>query len=160
MLRSALLATATAATLSLMAAPAFAGPAETAFLARLAGTWTGSGKMTGEETGTAACKMVFRASTGSAKYTGRCNIRDIGAQGFSGSLVYNDARKRYEARAMGGSVAGIKRGNSVVFTTKSDSIAGSAYSTMTVSASRITIDFTIVNRSTNGKTKAHITFSK
>ena len=140
--------------------PSFAGPSENAFLAKLVGSWNGKGQLKGAENGPISCKVVFKAgSGGKVNYNGRCSVQDVGAQSFSGSLSYNDAKKIYEGRSMGGTAVGVKRGSSVVFTTKSNSIMGRSYSTMTVSASRITIDFSIID--TKGeKTTSHVTFSR
>ena len=47
MLRRVIAAGLTATLLALTAAPALAGPAETAFLQKLTANWTGRGKLTG-----------------------------------------------------------------------------------------------------------------
>ena len=148
------------ALVALTAAPAFAGPAETKFLQTIAGSWSGSGKLTGAQSGPINCKVVFKAANQKTSYQGRCNVPDIGAKSFSGGLTYNDAQKRYEIRSAGGSVPGVRRGNSLIFTTKSNSMGGTSYSTMTISASRMVIDFTIIDRKTNDKTTSRVTLSK
>jgi hypothetical protein len=142
------------------ATPSFAGPSETAFLGKLVGTWNGKGTLKGAENGPISCKVVFKAASGGkVNYNGRCSVQDVGAQSFTGNLSYNDAKKVYEGRSLGGVAVGVKRGSSVVFTTKTNSLMGRSYSTMTVSASRITIDFSIVD--TKGdKTTSHVTFSR
>lgn len=160
MLRTASILAALAVAATLGIAPASAGPAENAFLAKVAGTWTGNGKLTGAEAGPIACKIVFKASGAKLTYTGRCNVQDLGAQAFSGSISYNDAAKRYEARSGTTTVAGTKSGSSLVFTTKARTIAGNATSTMTISASRIVVDFTVVAARTSEKSASKITFSK
>lgn len=159
MLRSVLAAAATATFVALAAAPAFAGPAETAFLQKLTASWTGHGKLSGAQSGPVACRIVTTAGGQNLKYQGRCNIPDVAAQAFNGSISYNDRLKRYESRSLGGTVPGIRRGNSLVFTTKSNTMGGRSYSTMTLSPSSIVIDFSIIDRD-GGKTTSRITFSK
>ena len=159
MFRSAVLTTVTAVLLSISAAPAFAGPTETAFLQKLSANWVGKGKLTGAQTGAIACRIVITAGGKSAKFQGRCNIPDMAAQAFNGAISYNDAKKQYETRSVGGTVVGQKRGNSLVFTTTDRTMAGTSYSTMTISPSSLAVDFALVDK--NGeKTTSHITFAK
>ena len=148
-----------AALIGLTAAPAFAGPAESAFLQKLTANWTGRGKLNGAQSGPVACRLVISGGGQSVKYQGRCNIPDMASQAFNGAISYNDKTKRYEIRSISGNVPGIKRGNSLVFTTKDNSMGGSYYSTMTLSPASLEINFTIVDR--NGdKTTSQISFSK
>jgi len=159
MLRSVVLSVTTAALMALTAAPAFAGPAETAFLQKLTANWVGKGKISGPDGGPIACRIVITAGGQSAKYQGRCNIPDMAAQAFNGAIIYNDAKGQYETRTMSGTVPGIKRGNSLVFTTKNSSMGGTAYSTMTLSPSSLVVDFSLVS-SKGDKSSSHIVFSK
>jgi hypothetical protein len=159
MLRS-VVASALAATLFAMtAAPAFAGPAETAFLQKLSASWTGRGSLAGAQTGPVACRIVTSVGGQSLKYQGRCSIPDVAAQAFNGTISYNDRLKRYEAHSLGGTVPGLRRGNSLVFTTKSSRMGARSYSTMTLSPSHIVIDFSIIDQD-GGKTTSRITFGK
>ena len=139
-------------------APAFAGPAEASFLSRLAGMWSGNGRMTGAQAGPISCKIAFQPSGNRLNYTGRCNVQDFGGQGFNGSINYNDQTRRYEVRSMNGTVVGVRRGNSLVFTTKTQTMSGAAYSTMTLAPSSITISFSFIRG--GQKTTSHINFSK
>jgi hypothetical protein len=159
MFRTAALAIAAAAMIALTAAPAMAGPAETAFLQKLTNTWSGKGKLSGAETGPIACKLVIK---GAAKttYQGRCNIPDMAQQAFSGSISYNDKLKRYEAKSVGGVVPGERRGDKLVFTTTSKNLRGTASSTMTMSANSLVVDFVLVDSKTGEKTSSRITFTK
>ena len=159
MLRTTLLSAAVATMLAVTAAPAFAGPAETAFLQKLTNTWSGKGKLSGKEVGTIACKVVIKAGKQNATYQGRCAIPDMAQQAFSGSITYNDKLKRYETRAVGNTVPGVRRGNSLVFTTTNKSMGGTAYSTMTISPSSMTVDFALVDKS-GDKTTSRISFTK
>ena len=159
MLRTVVLSVTAAALMALSAAPAFAGPAETAFLQKLTASWTGKGKISGPDGGPIACRIVITAGGQSAKYQGRCNIPDMASQAFNGAISYNDKSKRYEVRSVNGTVPGVRRGNSLIFTNKDTSMGGSYYSTMTMSASALTVNFSIIDK--NGdKTSSVITFSK
>ncbi len=160
MLRKSVIAFLAAATLAVSAAPAFAGPAETAFLQKLTNNWVGKGKLTGAQSGPIACRVVLTAGGQSVKYQGRCNIPDMAAQAFNGAIVYNDSLKRYETRTIGGVVPGVRRGDKLIFTTTSKSIAGTSYSTMTIAATSFTVDFALVDGKTGEKTTSHISFTK
>lgn len=157
--RTKLFSVLVAAALALSATPAFAGPAETAFLQKLTANWVGKGKLVGAQSGPVACRIVITAGGQSAKYQGRCTIPDMASQAFNGAITYNEKSKRYEVRSISGTVPGVKRGNSLVFTTKDTSMSGSSYSTMTISPSSLVVNFTIVDRH-GEKTTSHITFSK
>ena len=141
------------------AVPAFAGPAETAFLAKLAGVWSGSGKITGGETGDVSCKLTFRG-TDKINFSGVCDAGDFGPQNYSGVLTYNDKAKQYQARSNGQTVAGVKSGGTVVFTSKMKSIAGVGNSVMKLSASAIVIDVDLVRTDNGDKLKSHLSFKK
>lgn len=158
MLRSVIASAVTATLIALTAAPALAGPAETAFLQKLTANWTGRGKLSGAQSGPVACRIVITGSQ-SLRYQGRCNIPDVAAQAFNGSITYNDRTRRYEARSIGGTVPGIRRGNSLIFTTKSSNLGGRSYSTMTLSPTSLVIDVSIIDKS-GDKTTSRITFSK
>lgn len=149
-----------AATVIASATPSFAGPSETAFLQKLTANWVGKGRLSGQESGPIACRIVVSGGGQSIKYQGRCNIPDMAAQAFNGAIVYNDTTKQYESRTVGGTVPGIKRGNSLVFTNKSTTIAGTSYSTMTISPSSLVVDFTLVDGKSGDKTTSRVTFSK
>jgi len=159
MLRSVIAAGLTATLLALTSAPALAGPTETAFLQKLTANWTGRGKLSGAQSGPVACRLVISGGGQSVKYQGRCTIPDMATQAFNGAISYNDKAKRYEIRSISGSVPGIKRGNSLVFTTKDTSMQGSSYSTMTFSPSSLVINFTILDKKGN-KTTSTISFSR
>jgi hypothetical protein len=159
MFRSAVLSVIVAAFLTLSTAPAFAGPAESAFLQKLTASWTGKGKLSGAQTGQILCRIVVTGGSQSVKYQGRCTIPDMAAQAFNGAITYNDKLKRYESRTMNGVIPGIKRGNSLVFTEKNKSMQGTAYSQMTISPTNLVTTFTLVD-SKGQKTTSTITFSK
>lgn|SRR5436190_1436692 len=160
MLRKATLAAVAAAMIALTAAPAFAGPAETAFLQKLTNTWSGRGNLQGANSGPIACKIVITAGGKSTKFQGRCNIPDMAQQAFSGSISYNDKTKQYESRSSGGTVPGIRKGDTLVFRTTNRSLAGTATSTMVISPSSLVVDFSLVEKKTGDKTTSRITFSR
>jgi hypothetical protein len=157
--RTRLFSVLVAGVLALSATPAFAGPAETAFLQKLTANWVGKGRLVGAQSGAVACRIVITAGGQSAKYQGRCTIPDMASQAFNGAITYNEKTRRYEVRSISGTVPGVKRGNSLVFTTKDSSMLGSSYSTMTISPSSLVVNFTMVDRH-GEKTTSHITFSK
>lgn len=159
MFRKIVISVAAAAILAFTAAPAFAGPAETAFLQKLSNTWSGKGTLKGAETGPIACKVVITAGGKNAKFQGRCNIPDMAQQAFSGSISYNDKTKRYESRTATGVVPGVRKGDRLVFTTSSKNIAGSSRSVMTISPNSLVIDLSLTSKK-GEKTTSRVTFSR
>ncbi|HWA18477.1 MAG TPA: hypothetical protein VG757_05725 [Devosia sp.] len=134
-----------------------AGAVEDAFLAKLVGDWSGIGSVTGSRNADLACTLTFKESGARLKYSGRCDAEDLGGRSFSGTLYYNEAESRYEAKSAGTTTIGVKKGSSVVFVTKIAGIAGKGSSTMTVSPTRMVIDFNLTQG--NGDTiKSHVTF--
>lgn len=148
-----------------IALPAVAGPAENALLAKYEGNWRGSGKVTGPDPGTVVCRLTFKAaSAGKLTYSGRCSFGGAGAASFRGSMVYNDATKRFEASssAQGASSTtfGKRAGSTIVFASAGVKTShGIASSVMTLSGSSIKLAFTLVDR--KGQTTASaISFKK
>ena len=160
MLRKATLAALAAAMIALTAAPALAGPTETAFLQKLSNTWSGKGSLKGANTGPIACKVVVTAGGKSTRFQGRCNIPDMAQQAFSGSISFNDKTGQYESRSATGTVPGIRKGNTLVFRTASRNLAGAATSTMSISPNSLIVDFSLVEKKTGDKTTSRITFSR
>src|SRR6218665_3547364 len=110
MFRKIAISVAAAAMLAFTAAPAFAGPAETAFLQKLSNTWSGKGTLRGAESGPITCKVVLTSGKQNVRYQGRCNVPDMAQQAFTGSFSYNDKAKRYEIKSVSGVVPGVRRG--------------------------------------------------
>jgi hypothetical protein len=158
MFRNAVLALAAVAMLG-AAVPAYAGPAETAFLQKLTNTWTGKGKLTGAENGPIACKMVLSAGKTNLRFQGRCNIPDLAQQAFSGSISYNDKLGRYESKSGNRVVPGVRKGDKLVFRTQSRTLAGTATSTMTISPSSLVVDFALVGKQ-GEKTTSRVIFER
>ena len=147
--------------LSFGIAPAFAGATETAFLGKFAGQWTGGGQVTGEHAGALDCSLAIRPVKTALSFRGSCNMEGMSVQSFSGVLAYDDAGNRYVATSPNNDdvAIGSKKGNSLVFVTKLKNMAGSGNSTMTLTASRIAIDFALASQS--GKSsKSHLLFTK
>lgn len=158
MFRNAVLALAAVAMLG-AAVPAYAGPAETAFLQNLTNTWTGKGKLTGAESGPIACKMVLSSGKTNLRFQGRCNIPDMAQQAFSGTISYNDKLGRYESKSGGRVVPGVRKGDKLVFRTQNRTIAGTATSTMSISPSSLVVDFALVDKK-GEKTTSRVTFTR
>ena len=142
----------------LSTAPAFAGPAETAYLQRLSASWTGHGVLSGAQSGPVTCRLEITAGGQSARYQGRCSIPDAAAQAFNGAISYDDASHHYISRSAAGSVVGTRHGDTLTFTNKTDSMMGRTYSTMRISPSSLVIVFTIIDQD-GGKTSSTITFT-
>lgn len=160
MFRKATLAAVAAAMIALTAAPALAGPAETAFLQKLTNTWSGRGNLKGANSGPIACKVVITSGGKSTKFQGRCSIPDMAQQAFSGSISYNDKTKQYESRSSSGVVPGIRKGDTLVFRSTSRNMAGTATSTMRISPTSLVVDFALVEKKTGDKTTSRITFTR
>ncbi len=147
-----------AATAAIILAPglALAGPTEDAFLGKLAGTWKGSGKLTGAETGTVACTLTMRQRSDGMNFSAKCDVPEFGQQNFSGIMSYNDAKGRYEARSPSGEITvGSKKGSNVVFEAKMRGIA-EGVSVMTVGTARIVVATTARRPGGTGDIKSHI----
>ena len=147
------------------ALPASAGDAENAVLAKYAGDWRGTGKVVGPDPGTVVCRLSFKASTaGKLSYSGRCSFGGSGAASFRGTMIYNEAKNRYEASssAQGASATtvGKKVGSTIVFASAGMKTSyGTASSVMTLSGSSIKLAFTLVDK--KGQTTASaISFKK
>jgi hypothetical protein len=148
-----------AVSLALCASPALAGAADQAFLAKLAGTWTGSGTISGDEQGSVDCKLTL-SGTDKVNFRGMCDAGKFGPQDYSGVLTYDEPSKKYLARSNGQTVVGVKSGASVVFTSKMKTMAGTGNSIMKLSTSTIAIDVDLVRSDTGEKLKSHLNFKK
>jgi hypothetical protein len=144
--------------------PAVAGPKESALLASFAGDWRGKGKVTGPDPGTVVCRLSFKAATaGKLSYTGRCSF-GTGAPSFRGTILYNEARKRFEAysSAQGASsnVVGKKQRGGVAFSASGiETRYGTASSVMTLIGNAINLSFKLVDK--KGKvTASSVVFGK
>jgi len=148
------------------ALPAFAGPAESALLASFEGEWRGTGKVAGPDPGTVVCRITFKsASSGKLTYSGRCSYGGAGSASFRGTMLYNDAKKRYEsstsAMGMGSStVIGKKQGGGVVFASGGMTTRyGTASSVMTLARNVLKLSFKLVAKD-GDTTTSSINFKK
>lgn len=154
MIRSLSLVFAAALTLSI--APALAGTAEDAFLAKLAGSYSGAGKLTGSRSGALSCTLSIRTTTAGASYRGKCDVEEIGPQSFSGDIAYNDKAKRYEATSPTGIITiGTRSGSTLTFAAKIRGLA-TGTSIMKLSAGRVVVDTTIDDPDSGKPVKSHI----
>jgi hypothetical protein len=143
--------------LILSTAPVFAGPSEDAFLAKLPGTWTGKGTISGAESGVIECTLTMRQRDEGISFRSKCDVPQYGPQSFSGSIAYNDKAGQYEAKSPSGDVSvGVKKGSSIVFTGKMKGIAVGT-SILTISTSRIVVDSTVRRPGgSGGEIKSHV----
>ena len=139
--------------------PAYAGTAETAFLGKLTGAWSGTGSASGADAGPIVCSMTFQPAGAGTHFSGHCSAKGAGfEQSFSGSVSYNDAKKQYEAESNGRKQVGTKTGGGVSFVTKITGMMGKGTSTMKLTSNKISIDVALT---ASGKPiKSHIVFTK
>jgi len=149
---------------ALPALPAVAGQAENTLLQKYAGSWKGSGNVTGPDPGTVSCRLTMKGTTpGKLTYTGRCSFT-AGAASFRGGIVYNDANKRFEASSSAQGVAtttvGKRSGGGVVFSSSGmETRYGTASSSLSLTGGSIKMSFKLVDK--DGQTMASsITFAK
>ena len=157
---------AVAAATMLWVTPAFAGTAENAFLAKLVGTWTGAGTITGAENATLACKLTSKANGARVRFSGRCTAKGMQAppQSFTGTMFYDDKSKQYLATGNGQTAAGVKSAGGVTFTLKLKQMGASGTSVMKITTKSIVIDANVTRQGTGmgggGQYIAHMTFTK
>jgi hypothetical protein len=157
---SRILSTVLAAALVLSPLPAFAGPTEDAFLARLVGIWTGTGTLTGGETGEITCRSTIRERSEGINFSVKCDVPEFGNQNFTGIVSYNDDEKRYEAKSLGGEVTvGTKSGNTLTFVAKMKGIAVGT-SVMKLTSSKITVDTNVKRPGSSAEIKSHLELTR
>ena len=157
LLRAALVA----AILLPAAAPAFAGPAETALLEKYVGTWKGKGQLTGAEAGTVLCRLTLKLTGQKVAFNGRCASSGSPASSFSGTMTYNDAKKRYESTSSASkTVIGKKSGGGVLFATEQSSQRGTVTSTLSLTGGMIKVEFQMIDARTKEVTRGRIPFAR
>lgn len=159
-----ILSLALAAALALPGSSALAGEAETALLAKYAGEWRGTGKVSGPDPGTVVCRITFKPASAKLTYTGRCTYSGQGTASFRGTMLYNDAKKRFEASSSAQGVStttiGKRQGGGIVFAANGmDTRYGTASSVMTLAGSAIKMSFKLVDKD-GATTASSISFSK
>lgn len=151
--------------LALPVVPALAGSAENALLAKYAGEWKGTGKVTGPDPGTVVCRITFKSTAaGKLTYNGRCTYSGQGTASFRGTMLYNDAARRYEASSSAQGVStttiGKKQGGGIVFAASGmDTRYGTASSVMTLAGNAIKLSFKLVDKD-GATTASSISFSR
>lgn len=142
-------------------APALAGPAEAALLQEYVGTWKGEGRLTGAEEGAVVCRLTLRPAGAKVAFSGRCAYDGSGAKSFSGTMTYNDAKKRFESTSSASrTVAGKKSGGGIVFTTEQSDRRGTVTSTLSLNGGTIEVDFRMVDARTKKVTRGNIPFAR
>lgn len=110
-----------------LAAPAFAAKADVALIQSYIGSWSGSsqidGNFRGKPAGKVTCSMSLTAGNGDkVNFAGKCALAGT-TMTVKGTIVYNDAGKRYEAAmtsnvSFSGLATGKRQGNGILFSFK------------------------------------------
>lgn len=125
------------------AAPAYAGPTESALLESYVGNWRGEGVLTGGEADESFnCRVqVTKGREGKINYSGRCTVAGLNLT-VAGTIAYIEASKRYEAAMTSnatftGIAVGRKQGNRLVFDLRERDVHEGADMTIT---SQVSLD--------------------
>lgn len=110
-----------------IAAPAHAAKADVELIKSYVGTWKGAselkGKFRGKDGGTVSCSMSLSPGNGDkVNFSGNCALAGT-TMTVKGTIVYNDAGKRYEAAmtsnvSFSGIAIGKRQGGGVLFSFK------------------------------------------
>jgi len=151
------------ALLAPLSLPALAGQAENALLAKYAGSWRGTGEVTGPNAGSVVCRLTFKpADSGAVSYSGRCSF-GAGGYSFRGAMAYDDAKKRFfsQSSAQGEQIntTGKKSGNTITFASSVDTQYGAATSSFALAGNAIKLSFKVVDKKGRATASA-ISFSK
>lgn len=156
---SRILTTLVAAALILAPIPAIAGDAEDAFLAKLVGTWIGTGTITGEISGKLACASTIRTVSSGIAFKVKCDVPEHGAQSFSGTVSYNDKEGRYEAKSQGQTTIGVKSGSTLTFASKFKGLV-TGTSVMKLTSTKFTVDSKVKQPGSSGEITTHMVMTK
>lgn len=130
-----------------MSPTAMAGDAEVAFLHSLAGDYAGAGRVTGPEGGDVTCRVVMKPSGARLNFSGRCTAPgNERGQSFSGTIKYNDQRRRYESSSGARVIGGDKSGSTLTFVTEMQTMQGDVSSTMSVAPGSMNMKFRLVDK--------------
>ena len=109
------------------AAPAYAAKADVELIQSYVGTWKGAsqldGKFRGKPAGKVSCQMSLSPGNGDkVNFAGNCALAGT-TMTVKGTIVYNDAGKRYEAAmtsnvSFSGLAIGKRQGNGILFSFK------------------------------------------
>lgn len=138
--------------------PALAGSAENALLAKYAGSWRGTGEVTGPNAGSVVCRLSFKPTdTGAVSYTGRCSF-GAGGYSFRGAMAYDDAKKRFysQSSVQGEQVntTGKRSGNTITFSSTTKTQYGDAASSFSLAGNAIKLSFKLVDKKGRATTSA------
>jgi hypothetical protein len=158
MLRT-ILALLAALAFTLPVAPAVAAPADVELLQSYAGSWRGTGELTGPDSGSVRCRLTFRPSGEKLSFSGRCTVAGTGTRSFSGVMSFNEATGRYEASSSDGTVVGRKSGRTITFNMSDTTTQGEVTSSMSLRGNEIRVDFELTDR--NGEVSgSRVTFTR
>lgn len=148
-----------------------AGEAELALLSNYIGQWRGEGALVGgDKPEPFRCRLsIAKGNQQRINYTGRCSLVDT-TLSISGTIAYSDANRRYEAAMSSnagftGLAIGQIRGSSISFDLKEQQRDRSGSnvrigSTITLSDSRITVDFEVEFNDSGKVLTAKVPFSQ
>jgi hypothetical protein len=152
-----------------MAAPAFAGPAETALLKSYEGNWKGAGPLVGTETETVSCRMALTpGNDDKVNYSGRCAMAGANLS-INGTLAYIEENHRYEGAMtsnvnFSGVAVGQKSNGGITFNLKSRGMQDNANieisAGITLLPGTITVDFKATDVATGKVVYAKVPFAK
>jgi hypothetical protein len=125
--------------------PAMAGERELKFLQSIAGQYSGSGEIRGDDGGPVKCRLTFKPTGSKLNYTGRCSGGG-GSQSFSGSIRFDDDSGRWLSSTRGKTVTGKKSGSTLTFTVSGSDSRGNISSTMSISPGSAKVSFKAVSR--------------
>jgi hypothetical protein len=155
------------------AAPAYAAKADVELLQSYIGTWKGSsdleGRFRGKDGGKVSCQLALTKGNGDkVNYSGNCTLAGT-SMTVKGTIVYNDAGKRYEAAmtsnvSFSGLAIGKRQGGGVLFNFKDknkdeEGMGLSVNAAITLNPDRIGVNFDVAFD--NGdKLSASVPFTK
>ncbi len=141
---------------------ALAATSDVQLLHSYAGSWNGSGALTGEGAGNVSCRLTMSPRGEQLTFNGRCSIPGTGSQSFQGAIAYNERANRYEAISRGSeAVIGRRSGGGIVFNFEGRNPRGDMQTTMSLrGGNQIVVEFTMVNRRNGEKTAGRIPFAK
>lgn len=146
----------TIATMS-TAAPAFAARADVELIQSYIGSWQGGSQLQGEfrgkPAGKVSCQMSLSPGNGDkVNFSGKCALAGT-SMTVKGTIVYNDAGKRYEAAmtsnvSFSGLAIGKRQGNGILFSFKEknkdeDGMGMAVNASITLNPDKINVNFDV-----------------
>jgi hypothetical protein len=154
----------------MVAAPAYAAKADVDLLKSYIGEWKGRGTLVGAESESVVCRLsLSEGNSDKVNYSGRCSLAGTSLS-VNGTLAYNDGKKQYEAAmtsnvTFSGLAIGKKQGDGIVFNLKerdTDEEGNDMTITaaITLKASKIDVDFSVLFNASGDMLKASVPFNK